>query len=298
MRILLLCLTPLVAIGADQTPAERLFDGKLNASQRASACFELRGNSERDIINAMGKALEDPAVLSCAAENLRIAGADSDRAIETLTRALASQDAQVRAAVVRELGTFQKPELLETIAQAAKDENLLVATNALNGLMEYRDAAVTPLAIPYLAGLANKGGMIGDMALDRLAQLESATALRIARELLGSSQVPDQLYAMRVIGAFGDTSDLEPLGKIAKSSALRKAFRAGLGDLAERIQIRRISECSNHSHRVQLIRDLRAPEQLSGDSQGRLGLELRKTIQRHVADHPASMRQTGQIRYR
>jgi hypothetical protein len=226
MKILLLCLTPLVAIGADQTPVERLFDGKLNASQRASACFELRGNAEPDTVNAMGKALEDPGVLACAAENLRIAGARSPLAIETLTRALASQDAQVRAAAVRELGTFQKAELLETIAQAAKDENLLVATNALNGLMEYQDPAVASLAIPYLAGLANRGGMVGDMALDRLAQLQSATALGIARELLRSAQVPDQLYAMRVIGAFGDGSDLEQLGKIAQSSPESLSQRA------------------------------------------------------------------------
>jgi hypothetical protein len=217
MRILLLCLTPLLAIGADQTPVERLFDGKLNTSQRASACFELRGNSEPDIINAMGMALEDPGVLACAAENLRIAGAHSVGAIDALTRALASQDAQVRAAAVRQLGAFQKPELLETIAHAAEDENLLVATNALSGLMEYRDPAVASMATPYLAGLASRGGMVGDMALERLAELQSATALGIARELLRSSQVPDQLYAMRVIGAFGDVSDLEQLAKIAKS---------------------------------------------------------------------------------
>jgi hypothetical protein len=223
MKILLFCLTPLLAICGDQPAVQRLFDGKLNASQRATACFELRGNSEPDVVNAMGKALEDPAVLSCAAENLRVIGARSGgawsgEAIDTLKQALSSQDAQVRAAAVRELGTFQKPELLDTIARAAGDENLLVATNALGGLSEYKDPAVIPLAIPYLASLANRGGMIGDMALDRLAQLQSATALGIARELLRSSQVPDQLYAMRVIGAFGDASDLGQLDKIAKSS--------------------------------------------------------------------------------
>jgi hypothetical protein len=226
MKILWLCLTPLLAIGADQTPVERLFDGKLNASQRASACFELRGNSKPDVINAMGKALEDPAVLSCAADNLRIAGAQNPAAIGELKRGLTSRDAQVRAAAVRQLGSFQKPELLDTIAQAARDENLLVATNALSGLLEYQDPAVAPMAIPYLAALANSGGMIGDMALDRLAQLQSATALGIARELLRSSQVPDQLYAMRVIGSFGDASDLEQLARIARSSPESLSQRA------------------------------------------------------------------------
>jgi len=218
-KLLMFCLVPALAICADQTPVQRLFDGKLTPAQRATACFELRGNAEPDVISAMGKALEDPAVLTCAAENLRLAGARSGgahiAAIDTLKQALSSQDAQVRAAAVRQLGTFQEPELLEVIDRAALDENLLVATNALSGLNEYNDPAV----IPYLTALAKKGGMIGDMALDRIAQLQSATALDIARGLLASAQVPDRLYAMRVIGAFGDAADLPELNKIATSSA-------------------------------------------------------------------------------
>lgn len=209
MKTLIFFLAPALAICAEQTPVQRLFDGKLTASERATACFELRGNIEPDVVSAMGRALEDPAVLSCAADNLRIAGA-----IDTLTQALSNQDAQVRAAAVRQLGTFQKPELLEVISQAAQDVNLLVATNALAGLNEYQD----PVVIPYLSNLAKRGGMVGDMALDRLAQLESATALGVARGLLASSQVPDRLYAMRVIGAFGDAFDLAELDKIAKSA--------------------------------------------------------------------------------
>jgi HEAT repeat protein len=211
------CVAPVLAIGADQTLIQRLFDGRLNSSQRATACFELRGNSEPEVVRVLGKALEDPVLLSCAADNLRIAGA-----IDTLQQALSNQDAGVRAAVVRQLGTFQKPDLLDAISRAARDENLLVATNALHGLSEYQ----SPLVIPFLAGLAKKGGMIGDMALDRLAQLQSQTALDVGRELLTSPQVPDRLYAMRVIGAFGDASDLAELKKIAKSSPERLSQRA------------------------------------------------------------------------
>lgn len=222
MKILLFFLAPVLAFCADQTPVQRLFDGKLTPSQRAAACFELRGNSEPDVVNAMGKALEDPAVRSCAADNLRIAGARSAGAIDTLEQALSTQDAQARAAAARQLGTFQKPDLLEVIYQAAQDENLLVATNALAGLNEYQDPAV----IPYLCNLAKRGGMIGDMALDRLVQLESATALGVARGLLSSSQVPDRLYAMRVIGAFGDASDLAELNQIARSSPESLSQRA------------------------------------------------------------------------
>ena len=217
MKIWMFCVAPILAICSDQTSLQRLFDGKLTTSQRATACFELRGNSEPDVVRALAKALEDPALLSCAADNLRVVGA-----IEVLKQALSNQDAGVRAAAVRQLGTFQKPDLLDAISHAAQDENLLVATNALNGLSEYKD----PVVIPFLSGLAKKGGMIGDMGLDRLAQLQPETALGVARDLLTSSQVPDRLYAMRVIGAFGDVSDLEELNKIATSNPESLSQRA------------------------------------------------------------------------
>src|SRR5579862_7178984 len=118
MRILMFCLAPALAICAEQTPVQQLFDGKLTSSQRANACFNLRGNSEPDVIDAMGKALEDPAVRSCAADNLRIV-----EGVETLKQALSNQDAQVRAVAVRQLGTFQRPDLLDAISLAAQDEN-------------------------------------------------------------------------------------------------------------------------------------------------------------------------------
>jgi len=75
------------------------------------------------------------------------------------------------------------------------------------------------VVVPYLAGLAKMGGMIGDMAIERLAQLDSGGALSIARDLIGSSQIPDKLYAMRVMGSFGDASDLPGLEKIAASDS-------------------------------------------------------------------------------
>lgn len=209
MKTAIFFLAPVLAVCADKTPLEHLFDGKLTVSQRATACFDLRGNRDPDVVNAMAKALEDPALLACAADNLRIAGA-----VDALKLALGNPDAQVRAAAVRQLGTFQKPELLDVISRSAQDENLLVSTNALAGLNEYQGRVV----IPYLDALAKRGGMIGDMALDRLSELESTAALSIARGLLASSQVPDRLYAMRVIGAFGDKSDLAELTKIARST--------------------------------------------------------------------------------
>jgi HEAT repeat protein len=211
MKILLLCL-----LLADQAPLEKLFDVKLSPTQRAGACFQLRGEKDAETVAAMSRALEDPDLLSCAAENLRIS-----RSVAPLQSALASPNEQVRATAARQLGSFHTLDLLEPLSRAAQDENMLVATNALAGLSEYQDPAV----VPYLEALAAKGGMVGDMALDRLAALDSPRALKTARKLLGSAQVPDQLYAMRIIGAYGDRSDLPTLQKIAQS---------GQGDLAQR----------------------------------------------------------------
>jgi HEAT repeat protein len=187
---------------------QQLFDPKSTATQRSNVCFELRGNSDPEVIRAMSRALDDQELVACAADNLRIANA-----VEPLKQALSSPNEQARSAAARELGSFQDLTLLESLSRAAQDANALVASNALEALSEYRDAAV----IPYLAALAKKGGMIGDMALERVLQLDSSVALSIARPLLESAQVPDKLYAMRTIGAAGDRSDLPELRKIATS---------------------------------------------------------------------------------
>jgi len=208
MKTSVLCIIPLILSAADRTAIERLFDSKLNATQRANACFELRGNAAAEVIAALSRALDDADLRACAADNLRIAGA-----IEPLKLALSNPEPQVRAVAARELGEIRKPELLEPLSAAAADENGLVATNALAAIIMYPGKE----AIPYLAGIARRGGMTGDMALDRLSEFDAALALTVARGLLNSPQVPDKLYAMKVIGGAGDASDLPELQKIAAS---------------------------------------------------------------------------------
>jgi HEAT repeat protein len=204
----LMMFIPAILSAADAARVQRLFDPKLSPTQRANICFELRGDANQETVRAMSRAMEDSELVSCAADNLRLI-----KAIGPLKEALASPNEQTRAAAARELGSFQDPALLEVLSAAANDANALVASNALGGLSQYRDAAV----IPILVSLANKGGMIGDMALERILQLDPGAALRIARTLLQSAQVPDRLYAMRTLGVAGDKSDLPELRKIAAS---------------------------------------------------------------------------------
>ena len=208
--VLILFAAALAADAADLNAAvlNEMFDANRNATQRATTCFELRGDASPETVAAMSRALQTPELLTCAAANLRMAGA-----IGPLRSALSNPAPEVRAAAARELGAFRDPELLDPLTAAAEDENLLAASAALEALSQYDD----PAAVPYLSMLAERGGMIGDMALDRLSKLAPAASLRIARQLLGSSQVPDRLYALRVIGSFGDASDLPVLRKIASS---------------------------------------------------------------------------------
>ncbi len=217
--VMILAAIPALLSAADLPKLQQLFDSKLTPTQRANACFELRGNSDPEVIRAMSRALEDSELVSCAADNLRLV-----KAIAPLKQALHSPDAQARAAAARELGAFlspgafpnaerHDPNLLDALSEAALDENALVGSNALAALSESSD----PSVLPYLAALAKKGGMIGDMALERILQLDTKAALAIARPLLDSSQVPDKLYAMRAIGVAGDRSDLAALRAIAAS---------------------------------------------------------------------------------
>ena len=175
-------------------------------ASRADECFAMRGDFSLEALQSMTRSLEDPELRGCAAENLRLAGAT-----EPLRLALSSKNPETRAAAARMLGSFRRNELIGELAAVAADENLLVAANGFAALAMYDHPAV----IPALGSLARKGGMIGDMALDRLAALDPAPALAAARLLLAEGAVPDKLYAMRVIGAHGDPSDLESLKKIA-----------------------------------------------------------------------------------
>jgi HEAT repeat protein len=186
--IAIIPMTQALLWAADLDQLQKLFDSKLTPTQRANVCFELRGNADPEVLRAMSQKMDDPQLVSCAAENLRLA-----HAVEALEEALRSTNEQTRA--------------------AAQDPNILVASSALMALSKFDDPAV----IPYLGALAKNGGMIGDMALERILQLDSQQAVSIARQLLRSPQVPDKLYAMRAIGIAGDLSDLPALKKIAAS---------------------------------------------------------------------------------
>ena len=196
-----------------------MMDPSLTVAQRNNACFELRGSKDAEVVATMRKALDDVKVRACAGTNLRKAGA-----IEELKDALNDPNFEIRALAARELGGFEKPELLPLLTAAARDSQLLVGINAIEGLADYRD----PIVLPYLLSLAKDGGLVGTAALDRALTFRDPRVLETARVLLGSKDVSDKLAAMRVMGAMGDETDLPALRKIQENET-GKVSAAGRG---------------------------------------------------------------------
>lgn len=183
--------------------AATMMDPSLNPSQRNDACFALRGEKAPEVISAMRKALRDSKVRACAGTNLRVAGAEV-----ALRDALGDDVTEVRALAARELSDFSNPEIPALLAAAAQDSQLIVASNAVESL------AVLD-AVPELKKIAQSGGIVGTLALDRLTAKRSPAAAEIARLWIASPDVNSLLTAIRVLGELGDRSDTAALRKIA-----------------------------------------------------------------------------------
>jgi HEAT repeat protein len=200
----------------------RMQDASLNVAQRNNACYELRGVQSPQIVKNMRAALNDAQVRACAGLNLRAAGA-----VPELLEALADSDYEVRAIAARLLGSFGKPQLLPAIAKAARDRQLIVATNAVEGLSNYRDPE---LVMPCLLDLAKDGGIVGTAALNRALEFavyqSDPGVIAVARGLLKHSDVSDKLAAMRVMAQLGDSTDLPVLREIVKNDSGQVAGQA------------------------------------------------------------------------
>ena len=184
----------------------KMQDPSLTVAQRNDGCYGLRGLNAPPVLRVMRKALDDQAVRACAGINLRVA-----QAIPELKDALTDPDPQTRALAARQLGAFEKPELLPVLTEAARDHQLLVAVNAVEGLANYRE----PVAIPYLLEIAKLGGIAGTAALNRALEFRDPRVPAVARDLLTRPDVSDKLAGMRALAQMGDATDLPKLKEIA-----------------------------------------------------------------------------------
>lgn len=218
MKMLLVMIAALPLAAGD---FENFTDNALNYTQRNTACFALRGNKTPEVVAAMRSALDNASLQSCAAANLRQAGATA----ELLDALQQDKDPTARAAAARELGTVQKPEFLAPLREAAEDRDVLVASNAVEGLMRYEDHS----SAPQLREIALLGGMQTSLALDILIDWRDPEVIKIGRRLIARKEPADQLSGIRAIGLTGDKSDLPALKELAKNDTEMSAGSRGFG---------------------------------------------------------------------
>ena len=197
------------ALAAADDRVGRMLDEKLTVAQRNNACFALRGSRSPEVVAALRGAMSSGVVRACAARNLREAGA-----VDELAGALSAPEPEVRAVAARELGAFERPELIDVLVKAAHDPNLLGATNAVMGLGQYHDRAV----LLKLLDLAAGGGAVGVTALSRAAQFDEPAALPVARKLLSGIDPAGKLIALVIVADCGDSGDLPRLRELAAKS--------------------------------------------------------------------------------
>jgi hypothetical protein len=217
MKLALLLVAAMPVFAGD---LETFTDNSLNASQRNTACLALRGNRTPEVIGAMRSALDNSKLQACAGANLRVAGAQGE-----LLNALEDKDAAARAVAARELGTLQKPEFLRPLRRAAEDRDLLVASNAVEGLSRYEDHS----SAPQLREISLMGGVLTSLAIDTLVDWHDPEALGIARKLILHKEPGDQLIGVRVIGLTGDVTDLPKLRELAKDETALSSGARGFG---------------------------------------------------------------------
>jgi len=71
------------------------------------------------------------------------------------------------------------------IAAAARDSELLVASNSIEGLSNYRDTIV----VPYLLDIAKTGGLIGTQALNAVLPFGDPRTIAVSRLLIDHSDI-------------------------------------------------------------------------------------------------------------
>jgi HEAT repeat protein len=200
---------------------ENFTDNSLNYTQRNAACGALRGNKMPEAIAAMRAALDNPNLQTCAAANLRFAGADA-QLLDALQR---DKDPGARGAAARELGETRKHEYLAALRTAAEDRDPLVSSNAVEGLMRYEDHS----SAPQLREIALLGGMASTLAIDILIDWHDPEVAAIGRKLMAHADPGDQMAGIRAVGLAGDASDLPRLRELRKNDAAMGAGSRGFG---------------------------------------------------------------------
>ncbi|MBI3667996.1 MAG: HEAT repeat domain-containing protein [Acidobacteria bacterium] len=180
--------------------AARMKDRAATAAQRNDACRQLQGSKA---VPHLEEALEDGVVRSCAAIQLRRAGA-----VDSLLRALNHPLTEVRARVIYELGQMKDPRAVSGLIAAAKDNEPVVSSGAVHALLQFDD----PRVLPALLEVASRQGLSSLLAVNSLSRFQDPAVMPVLYKLLES---PDPLLRVAAIGALGELGDGETAKKLA-----------------------------------------------------------------------------------
>ena len=186
-----------------------MLDPAATVAQRNEACYALRGERSPEAVEAFRQSLADRVVRTCAARDLREAGA-----LDVLIAALSGTDGDGQMAAARELGEMRDPRALAFLGRAALDPNVMVAASAIAALGAYDDKSV----LPHLLRAAVQPSVAGITALEHAARLHDAGVLPLARTLIENGDIAAKVVALTILGDFGDPGDLPGLQKLAAAT--------------------------------------------------------------------------------
>ncbi|MDX2182064.1 MAG: HEAT repeat domain-containing protein [Bryobacteraceae bacterium] len=225
----------------------RLTDTKLTVAQRNDACYELRGNREPEVVAAMRDGLTDEVIRSCAARNLI-----EIRAGEALLAMANHESPDVRAVAVDSLARLTDDRYLPVFEKAARDANMAVNVAAMQGFA----LLSTPATLESLLRLGAGSDPVGLMALEQTIRFHDRRTLKRGRALIGSSEIPAQLAAIRILAELGEPEDTAALAPLAASVEQLTAGGRGFGFMpaislgrAARVAISRIETRAKENYK-------------------------------------------------
>ena len=162
--------------------------------------------------------------------------------------ASSSGPAPMRAALLRIMGRWNDPSLMNVLVKAGSDANQEVAVAALGGLARLLGQPVEPAAASQIADelvrIAGSGtpatkaaAMQGYLALaDQRRASDGAGALEMYHRALGiTTDDEDRRIALRGIGAIGDVKSLPVVEPLLEQGAVAGAAAAAVMPIAEKL---------------------------------------------------------------
>ena len=163
--------------------------------------------------------------------------ADPEAAFQMCEAAISDQDVDVRCAAVRVLRSLKRPESAALLASALGDKDMLVASHAMEGLVELGDPALPALldaTLPDLLERVRTGDLEGtglSLGLEAVSRICPRAAREFALELLQEDSRMLRCIAARTLEDVAEPEDWQVLVDLLKRVIDRTTCRSGSGQV-------------------------------------------------------------------